>query len=280
MLMEKTVLKINDFQLLLETMQNMVKITGNLKITVNSDGFESWMADENEIVRLDVASNAMSIDANSDISEVVICTKSLQTISQLLMKIQKSHTSKLKRGSVPDYSDVEISVDDTTIYIKSSTLKTSVFLDNESAVHVLNPFKHELHTIAEVNSSIDDIKEVISSTFIFKQPDKITIEICHQDDMVKNIAYAYMSDPNDPRTNDMVTKFGNIMTGDFTRTILIDVAKIKYLSMFPVDSMVIKFNQEPCFCSEFSSSSENGMYRTDYRLISKYVLPRKTNMEG
>ena len=277
--MEKSILKINDFQLLFETIQNMVKVSGNIKISVNRNGFESWIADDNEIVRLDIASNAMSLSDDSEEDEVSLCTKNLQTISQLLLKIQKAHTSKLKRGCIPDYSDVEISVDDTTIYIKSSTLKTSVFLDNESAVHVLNPFRHELHTIAEVNSSIDDLKEVISSTFIFKQPDKITIEICHQDDMVRNIAYAYMSDPNDPRTNDIVTKFGNIMSGDFTRKILIDVAKMKYLSMFPIDSMIIKFNQEPCFCSEFSSSSEDGVCRTDYRLISKYVLPRKSNLE-
>lgn len=273
--MDKRILKINDFQLLLETIQNMVKVSGNLKISVNNDGFESWLADDNEIVRLDVFSNSMSLCQDSD-EPVVICTKNLQTISQLLLKIQKAHTAKLKRGVTPDYSDVEISVDDTTIYIKSYTLKTSVFLDNESAVHVLNPFRHELHTIAEVKSSIDDLKEVISSTFIFKQPDKITIEICHQDDMVRNIAYAFMSDPNDPRTNDIVTKFGNITSGDFTRKILIDVSKMKYLSMFPVEYMDIKFNQEPCFCSEFTQSSCDGSFSTDYRLISKYVLPRKT----
>lgn len=276
--MDKRILKINDFQLLLETIQNMVKVSGNLKISVNNDGFESWLADDNEIVRLDVFSNSMSLCQDSD-EPVVICTKNLQTISQLLLKIQKAHTAKMKRGVVPDYSDVEISVDDTTIYIKSYTLKTSVFLDNESAVHVLNPFRHELHTIAEVKSSIDDLKEVISSTFIFKQPDKITIEICHQDDMVRNIAYAFMSDPNDPRTNDIVTKFGNITSGDFTRKILIDVSKMKYLSMFPVEYMDIKFNQEPCFCSEFKQTSCDGSFSTNYRLISKYVLPRRTLSE-
>ena len=273
--MEKMHLHVNDFPLLFDTIQNITKVSGNLKITVDKNGFQSWLADDNEIVRLDVTSNSMCLD--SDCSESVdICTKSLHTISQLLMKIHKAHTSKLKRGSVPDFSDVEIMVDDTTIYIQSSTLKTSVYLDNESAVHVLNPFKHQLHVIAEVNASIDDIKDAISSTFIFKQPDKITIEICHQDDMVKNIAYAFMSDPNDPRTNDMVTKFGNIVFGDFTRRVLIDIPKMKYLSMFPVDTMSIKFNQEPCFCSDFKSESGDGKFRTDYRLISKYVLPRKT----
>lgn len=272
--MDRIDLKINDFPLLFETVQNMTKISGNLKITVKKDGFESWIADDNEIVRLDVTSNAMCIETN-EVESVDICTKSLQTISQLLMKIYKAHTSKIKRGSVPDYSDVEMSVDDTTIYIKSSTLKTSVFLDNENAIHVLNPFTHSLHVIAEVNASIEDLKEVISSTFIFKQPDKIIIEICHQDDMVRNIAYAFMSDPNDPRTNDMVTKFGNIVSGDFTRRILIDIPKMKYLSMFPVDLMKIEFNQEPCFCSKFSSTSSDGNYHTDYKMISKYVLPRQ-----
>ena len=277
--MEKSILKINDFPLLFETIQNMVKVSGNLKISVAKDGFESWIADDNEIVRLDVLSNSMSLADNSDAEKVSICTKNLQTISQLLLKIQKAHSSKLRRGCSPDYSDVEISVDETTIYIKSSTLKTSVFLDNESAVHVLNPFKHTLHTIAEVSADVDDLKEVISSTFIFKQPDKVTIEICHQDDMVRNIAYAYMSDPNDPRTNDIVTKFGNIVSGDFTRRVLIDVSKMKYLSMFPTESMMVKFNQEPCFCSEFSSGSTDGAFRTYYRLISKYVLPRNIDAE-
>ena len=273
--MDKMHLQVNDFPLLFETFQNITKVSGNLKITVDRNGFQSWLADDNEIVRLDVTSNAMCLDSD-EVESVDICTKSLQTISQLLMKINKAHTAKLKKGSVPDYSDVEIFIDDTTIYIKSSTLKTSVFLDNESAVHVLNPFKHQLHVIAEVNASIDDLKDVMSSTFIFKQPDKITIEICHQDDMVKNIAYAFMSDPNDPRTNDMVMKFGNIVIGDFTRRVLIDIPKMKYLSMFPVDTMRIRFNQEPCFCSDFKSESEDGKFRTDYRLISKYVLPRKT----
>ena len=232
------------------------------------------MADDNEIVRLDVSSNALSLSEDAKVDEAVICTKSLQTISQLLLKIQKAHLGKSKKNASTDYSDVEIFVDETTIYIKSSTLKTSVFLDNEAAVHVLNPFRHELHTIAEVAASSDDVKDVISSTFIFKQPDKITIEICHQDDMVRNIAYAYMSDPNDPRTNDIVTKFGNITSGDFTRRILLDVSKMKYLSVFPVESMTIKFNQEPCFSSEFSISSENLLFSTNYKLISKYVLPR------
>ena len=130
-----------------------------------------------------------------------------------------------------------------------------------------------------MNALVEDLKDVISSTFIFKQPDKITIDICHQYDMVGNIAYAYMSDPNDPRTNDIVTKFGNIISGDFTRKVLIDVAKMKYLSMFPVESMTVTFNQEPCFCSEFSTKSPDGVHETHYRLISKYVLPRKTLVE-
>lgn len=272
--MEKKTLEINDFPLLFETVQNMTKVGGNLKITVDGNGFRSWMADDNEIVRLDVESDAMRLSDQSS-GEVDICTKSLQTISQLLLKVQKAHTPKSRKGDAPDYSDVEISVDDTTIYIKSSTLKTSVYLDNENAVHVLNRFTHQLHPIAEVVASVDDLKEVISSTFIFKQPDKITIEICHQDDMVRNVAYAFMSDPNDPRTNDMVTKFGNIVSGDFTRRVLIDIPKMKYLSMFPVETMRVEFNQEPCFCSNFSSTSSDGRFRTEYRLISKYVLPRQ-----
>lgn len=271
--MEKIDLQINDFRLFYETIQNITKVTANLKIIVTKNGFTSSLADDNETIRLDVDSTAVSIPQSSDVEEINICTKSMHTISQLLGKIYKSHTSKSKKDL--DFSDVYISVDDTTIYIKSSSLKTSVFLDNESAVHVLNPFLHELHTIAEVNTSIDDIKEVISSTFIFKQSEKIIVEVCHQDDMVKNIAYAFMSDPLDPRTNDMVVKFGNIVAGDFTRKILIDIPKIKYLSVFPVEAMTIKFNQEPCFCSEFTThGAESGCY-SSYRVMGKYVLPRK-----
>lgn len=273
--MDKIFLKINDFQLFCDTLQNMTKISGNVKIVIGRNGFESWIADDNEIVRLDVNSDSICLQSDCEEDCISVCTKNLQTISQLLFKIQKSHTAKLKRGAIPDFSDVSIAVNDTTVFIKSSTLKTSVFLDNESAVHVLNKFSHQLHTIAEVNATMTDLKEVISSTFIFKQPDKTIIEICHQDDMIKNIAYAFMSDPQDPRTNDIVTKFGNIISGDFTRRILIDIPKIKYLSMFPIDNMLIKFNMEPCFCSEFSVNGNINGFKSDYKLISKYVLPRQ-----
>ena len=274
--MEKKRLKINDFSLLFETIQNMVKISGNLKITVDRHGFTSWIADDNEIVRMDVTSNAMYLGSDDEDETIDICTKSLQTISQLFLKINKAHVAKLKKGMVPDFSDVELHVDDTKLFIKSSTLKTSVYLDNESAVHILNPFTHTLHPVVEVKSTIEDLKDVLSSTFIFKQPDKITIEVCRKDDMVRNIAYAFMSDPNDPRTNEMTTKFGNIISGDFTRKVLIDVPRMKYISTFAVGEMKLVFNQEPCFCAEFSScSADDCSCRTDYRIISKYVMPRQ-----
>lgn len=277
--MDKVQLQINDFPLFFETIQNMVKISGNLKITVNKQGFTSWVADANEIVRLDVSSNAVCLDQKGSEESVDICTKTLQMLSQLLMKINKAHMSKLKKGCEPDFSDVDIRVDDLMIYIKSSTLKTSIYLDNENAVHVLRPFTHTLHPIAEVSASIEDLKDVLSSSAIFKQPDKITIEVCHQDDMIRNVAYAFMSDPNDPRTNDMVTKFGNIISGDFTRNILIDIPRMKFITTFPVESLKFTFNQEPCFFAEFSSMSNDCTCRTDYRLISKYVLHRQVTAQ-
>lgn len=274
--MEEIELQINDFDLLYDTLQNILKVTSNLKIVVSTDGMTAWVADDNETIRVDVSSNAVCIPNDCDTKEINICTKNLGTIVNLLGKIKKSHSSK-SRNFIPDYSDIIIKITNTELFIKSSSLKSSVYLDNESAVHTLRPFTHTLHEIVEIDSSIDDIKEVISSTFIFKQPEKTLIEICHQDDMIRNIAYAFMSDPNDPRTNDIVIKFGNIMSGDFTRKVLIDIQKIKYLSVFPVTNVKVKFNQEPCFCCNFSISSRSKAYTTNYVVMGKYVLPRKVD---
>lgn len=273
--MDEIELKINDFNLLYDTLQNLVKITNSLKIVINSEGMTSYVADDNETIRVDVTSTSVCIPNTCEVKEVYLCTKSLNTIVQLFGKIKKSHSNK-SRGSVPDYSDVVIKINSTSISIKSSSLKTSVFLDNESAVHTLRPFTHELHEIADINVNIDDIKDIISSTFIFKQPDKILIDICHQDDMVRNLAYAYMSDPNDPRTNDIVIKLGNIISGDITRKVIVDIPKLKYLSLFPVTEMKLKLNQEPCFCCNFSLSNNSKTYITNYRVMGKYILPRKT----
>lgn len=262
-------LKINDFDLFYETISNIVKISKSAKITFSKNGFKTSVKTDGRVARLDVESNSVYVDGDG----ISICTQELNIFSQILYKIIKSHTPKNKKNIDIDYSDVDISIiDEAKIKIKSNTFKTNFGLVKESAITVLKQHNHIWNTIAEVNVELDDIKELLSSTFVFRDTKDLLVKICHQDDMVKNIAYAEIYDSKDPTANKFVTKFGNIMVGDITRKIILDIPRFQVMSVFPIDSMIVKLNQQPCAFTNFSIPSKNNNgYKTNYTLLFEYM---------
>lgn len=267
--MGSVALKINDFGLFYETVSNITKISKSAKITFGRSGFKTSVKTDGRVARLDVSSNAVCIDGD----DIAICTQELNVLSQILYKIVKAHAPKSRKSEPPDYSDVSISIEDeTSVRIKSNTFKTSFGLVKESAITVLKSHNYAWNTIAEVNVELDDIKEVLSSTFVFRDTKDLLVSICHQDDMVRNVAYAEIYDPKDPTANKFVTKFGNIMVGDLTRRILFDIPRFQVMSVFPVDAMVVKLNQQPCAFTNFSiSGDEKSGCKTDFTLLFEYM---------
>lgn len=261
-------LDICDFELFYDTISNMTKISKSAKITFSKHGFRTSVKTEGRVARLDVVSTSVRIDGEP----VSICTQELNVLSQILYKVVKAHAQKGKKSASPDYSDVELTIEDeTSIRIKSSTFKTNFGLVKESAIVVLKDHVHSWNTIAEVNVELDDVKELLSSTFVFRDQKDLLVRICHQDDMVKNTAYAEIYDPKDPTSNRFVTKFGNIMVGDLTRRILLDIPRFQVISIFPVESMVIKLNQQPCAFTDFSIKGGDGSCMTKYTLLFEYM---------
>lgn len=256
-------LKINDFDLFYDTISNITKISKSAKITFSKHGFRTSVKTDGRVARLDTTSNSVCVDGEP----VSICTQELNVFSQILYKIVKAHSPKSKKTSQkPDYSDVVITIEnDTLIRVKSSTFKVDFGLVKEAAITILKEHHYAWNTIAEVNVENDDIKEILSSTFVFRDPKDLLVKICHQDDMVKNFAYAELYDPKDPTSRHAISKFGNIMSGDLTRKILLDIPRFQVMSFFPVDSFVVKLNQQPCAFTDFEIQGENGN-------ISKYTL--------
>lgn len=261
--MESIQLKINDFDLFYDTISNITKISKSAKITFSKHGFRTSVKTDGRVARLDTTSNSVCVEGEP----VSICTQELNVFSQILYKIVKAHAPKSKKTEQkPDYSDVVITIENNTlIRVKSSTFKVDFGLVKEAAITILKEHNYAWNTIAEVNVENDDIKEILSSTFVFRDPKDLLVKICHQDDMVKNFAYAELYDPKDPTSRHAISKFGNIMSGDLTRKILLDIPRFQVMSVFPVESFVVKLNQQPCAFTDFEIQGINGN-------ISKYTL--------
>ena len=271
----KTQLDIHDFELFHATVQNMTKVSDSARITFTPHGFhasvKASVMGKEKVGRVDIDSTSVSLPDDSD--DVTIATKELAVISQLLGKIVKAHTPKSKKANAapPDYSDVVIVLDDMSVNLKSSAFKTKLNLVEPKVVPGIAPFDHRLTKIADVNVNVDDVNEILSSKFIFKSPDGLSVEIAHQDDMLKNFAYAILSDPTDPHSNSVVSKLGNIMSGDLTRQIFLDMSRLQLLATFQVESLKLEFNNEPCAVTEFTDNGSGNGFRTNYKVIFKYL---------
>lgn len=269
----KTELQINDFALFCDTIQTIANISSSVKLTFTESGFYTSVASEGKVARVDVKSSSVCTPSGS--GTISMCTKELNILSQLLNKIIKAHMlkGKARQTTTPDYSDVSIVVEDLKINLKSSTLKTGIFLVEENVVQSFKPFDKQCHEIAKLSIDNSDLKEILSSTFIFNKPDNLVVEIVHQEDMVRNIAYADLSDPSDPRTNSINLKFGNIQSGDLTRRIFIDIPRIQILAIFPIETLGLSLNQEACAISKFNINGHESHYQSEYQVIFKYIDP-------
>lgn len=269
----KTELQINDFALFCDTIQTIANISSSVKLTFTESGFYTSVASEGKVARVDVKSSSVCTPNGS--GTISMCTKELNILSQLLNKIIKAHMlkGKARQTTTPDYSDVSIVVEDLKINLKSSTLKTGIFLVEENVVQSFKPFDKQCHEIAKLSIDNSDLKEILSSTFIFNKPDNLVVEIVHQEDMVRNIAYADVSDPSDPRTNSINLKFGNIQSGDLTRRVFIDIPRIQILALFPIETICLSLNQEACAISRFNINGHDSQYQSEYQVIFKYIDP-------
>jgi len=162
----KTELQINDFALFCETIQNITNISTSVKLTFTESGFFTSVASEGKVARVDIKSNSVSVP--NGIGSVSMCTKELNILSQLLNKIVKSHILKGRKNqnTTPDYSDVSISIEELKVNLKSSTLKTSIFLVDESVIQSFNPFDKKCTEIAKLSIDNIDLKEILSSTIL------------------------------------------------------------------------------------------------------------------
>lgn len=269
----KTELQINDFALFCGTVQNVTNVSPSAKLVFSESGFFTSVASEGKVARVDVKSTSVCSPSGT----VSICTKELNVLSQLLNKILKAHAPKGKKtqtaGYTPDYSDVSISVEDLKVNLKSSTLKTSFYLVEDNVVQSFKPFDKPCHEIAKLAVDVSDLKEILSSTFMFKKADNLVVEILHQEDMVRNIAYAALSDPTDPRTNSINLKFGCIQSGDLTRKVYIDVPRVQILSIFPIEEFCLSLNQEACAITKFAVGGADSRNSSSYQVIFKYIDP-------
>lgn len=261
-------LNIKNFNLFYDTFQNINKMTKGVKIVFDRNGMKcSLRTETKDESRLDVISNVVTVDSDEPIE---MCTKSLNVITQILYRIIKAHAvKKTKNVSTPDFSDVHIELRDQQIFFRSNLIKTSMYLVEEAALFVPGEFKHVLNPIAELNVSTDDLKEILASTICFNDPDRLCILLCHQDDMVRNNAYACLVDTNDPRSPTFYSKFGSILFGDLTQEIYVDIARIQCMTSFPVKEMKVVLNKEPCYVAKFSISEYE--YKTQYTITGKYV---------
>jgi len=255
----------------------MTKISKSAKIVFTNCGFTSSIKTDGRVARLDLNSTSVTVDGDEP---VVVCTQELGVFSQILSKVTKACSVRGAKKTPPDYSSVDISiVDGKSILVKTSKFKMSFGLVKEAAITTLKHHDRNWTQIAEVNVLVDDINDVLSSTFTFRDSKNLLVGITHQDDMVRNFAYAQIFDPNDPTSNVSVSKFGNIVSGDLTRKVTLDIPRLQTIAAFPVESMMFVFNQQPVAYSDFEvlGRSDNGGYSTKYTLMFEYMSDAAIN---
>lgn len=248
----KNEIKINDFELFLEAIKPISKITTAAKISVNENGIK--INTRNDVCRCEIKTNSLYSTDEFDIL--------IGDINQFI-KIMSS-VSTIHNG---DYMDMKFYVDGNYLKVESKKLKTKMSMINEDKIsNLIDPgFQHDLsqvNTDYEFLTNSDNIKRINNHTFMFSDNNSLRIYLSNQTDMGKNMIYSTLGNEGNAFENSITFEFGMLTSGSVGEDkIILDSKRLNMLNVFQSDEIVVKKpTGKNCLLAFINERGKNGSF--------------------
>lgn len=241
-------LVIKDFDIFQKTIEAVCRFSPSAKINATPSGIEIYV--KNDFARCSAISNCVESDVEGS-----FCIKDVSALNKIL-KVILTYNKKHKSN------DISIEYDGSFININSKSVKNKLITVKEQTIakNIGKAVTTELSSEMEFTTSSDNIKNILSNTFLFNDLDSIKVYLKQDPDMSPNMIYAHMVNKDAPLSNEITLELGNIGFGKLSKEIIINFEVLKTFNLFNSDSITIKKLTVPALSSELMLNNGSDVF--------------------
>lgn len=246
---------IKDFSIFEQTLLALLKIVPSAKFIINETGLTIHSC--NAYARCSVFTNSVTSDIELNIS-----IKDISTVAKTLSLIKDEDGKKNKDVT----GVVNATYDGTFIYINTKNIKTKIITVKEEVIQntISKAVTTVLTPVLEFKTTSDNIKKVLSNSFMFNDVENIRVYLNKHADLQQNCIYAEVTNKTNRLSNNITVKLGDITLGDIKEDIILDFERLTVFNLFKNDSIVIKLMDKPFLVADLSISKND--------IFSKFTL--------
>lgn len=212
-----TKLKINDFDMFVESMKAMTSAVEGIKVMVGKE--ITKVLSKNPVARLKMTTNSVTSD-----NPVDFCIADLPSFVKVL---------QIGQSKLSEDDKITMEIDNGFIKIKSKPYKAKFALVKEEVIlnYIDKEFNANLTEKLGFTTTTDNIKELRRSSFIF--PDSTVARIyLFVDEKNKGKIKAELNNRNNPYSNAMTLDFGDITYGTLDEDIILNFDRMDMFTLF------------------------------------------------
>jgi hypothetical protein len=210
-------LKIENFDIFVDSMKALTTAVEGIKVSV--DKTQAKVLSKNPVARLKMITNSLTSDEPVD-----FCIADLPSFVKVL---------QIGQSKLGEDDKITLSIDKGFIKIKSKPYKAKFALVKEEVIlnYIDKEFTSELTDRCTFSTTIDNIKELRRSAFIFPDSDVARIYLYVDKDNPSNLK-AELNNRNNPYSNAVTVDFANIQFGTIDEDIILNFDRIDMFTLF------------------------------------------------
>ena len=239
---------IKDFSILEQTLNAILKIVPSVKFIINETGLTIHSC--NAYARCSVFTNSVTSD-----EELNLCIKDVNTLAKTLSIIKDEEGKKKTESNAV----INATYDGTFIYLNTKNIKTKIITVKEEVISntISKAVTTVLTPVLEFKTSSENIKKVLSNSFMFNDVENVRVYLNQHDDLQQNCLYAEVTNKTNRLSNNITVKLGDITLGKVTEDIILDFERLSVFNLFKNDNIVIQLMDKPFLVAELSIFKDN-----------------------
>lgn len=245
--MAKQKIKVNDFNLFLQSVKALNKLTTSAKFTINSEGFTVY--GKNAFARGELSSNSLIAEKDP----IEFCVLDLSMFIKVLNTAYEIHQD--------DLSEISIWFDFPFIKIESEKFKTKLSTCKEDVIQnsISQKVKTQLTPVFEMLTSTKQIKYINSHSFIASDPDAARVYLSIEPTMENNVVYARIGNDANELNNSITLKFGMATSGTIgDRKLILNFDRLSIFNVVDSEEIQIQLMDKNVLVNTVNVYGEDG----------------------
>lgn len=241
-------IKIRDYDLFLNSVKALEKMTNAAKFSLNETGLTVY--GKNAFARGEFTTNSVYADGSVD-----FCLDDIGMFLKVLATVGEIHNG--------DFSDLKFVVDLPFIKVESKKFKTKITLSKEEVVaqFISQKVTTPLKPVLEFTTSSDQIKYINNHSFIFKDLDMARVYLAVNPEMENNVIYATIGNNSNDMNNSITLKFGLVNSGSMDgRQIILNFDRLNLFNIVQADSIKIELMDKNVLVNKIHQTGKNDSY--------------------